>query len=269
MTPGVKYAREISINCQLQLGYKRSEIVYILGTSTQKSTNKTRRKEKARGLELGTWYFSLDFFYLDKKCISNVAAFGAMLSTISSHIYFPALVPMVRDLDVSVSLINLTVTSYLVVAGIVPAFMGDFADQSDRRPAYMLMVTLVFCANIGLALQKSYPALLVLRMLQSAGASGSYGIIADITTTAERRSIFWFLVILMGVYLVFVLLFLPETQRKIVGNASIPTRGLHRSVFDVFTGGSRQVEMTGIERGPVPSAKEKLQFSNPFKPLPC
>ncbi|TLD30943.1 hypothetical protein PspLS_01947 [Pyricularia sp. CBS 133598] len=237
-----------------------------------------------------------------KKWISNVTAFGAMFSTMSSYIYFPALVPMARDLDVSVSLINLTVTSYLIVAGIAPAFMGDFADQSGRRPAYMLMFTLVFCANIGLALQKSYPALLVLRMLQSAGASGSYGasygIIADITTTAERgsyvgslifftnaapsfgpviagvltqklgwRSIFWFLVILTGVYLALVLLLLPETQRKIVGNGIIPTHGLHKSLFDVLTKDSRKKEMTGIESGPVNGAKEKLRFPNPFKPL--
>ncbi|KAI6378421.1 hypothetical protein MCOR25_002288 [Pyricularia grisea] len=225
-----------------------------------------------------------------------------MFSTASSYIYFPALVPMARDLDVSVSPINLTVTSYLVVAGIAPAVMGDFADQNGRRSAYMLMFTLVFCANIGLALQNSYPVLLVFRMLQSAGASGSYGasdgIITDITTTAERgsyvgslvfftnaapsfgpviagvltqqlgwRSIFWFLVILTGIYLAIVLLLLPETQRKIVGNGSMPTRGLHRSLFDALNRHSRQEEMAGIERRPAPVAKEKLRFPNPFKSL--
>jgi hypothetical protein len=108
----------------------------------------------------------------EKKWISFVAGFGAMFSTLSSYIYFPALVPMASDLGVSLALINLTVTSYLIVAGIAPAFMGDIADQGGRRPAYILMFTLVFGSNIGLALQNSYGLLLGLRMVQSAGSSG-------------------------------------------------------------------------------------------------
>ncbi len=108
----------------------------------------------------------------EKKWISSMASFGAMFSTLSSYIYFPALQPMATDLSVPVALINLTITSYLVVAGIAPAFMGDIADQGGRRPAYILMFILVVVSNIGIALLDSYPALLVLRMIQSAGASG-------------------------------------------------------------------------------------------------
>lgn len=108
----------------------------------------------------------------EKRWISSVASVGAMFSTLMSYIYFPAIVPMSKDLSVSVSLVNLTVTSYLIVAGIAPAFMGDLADQGGRRPAYILMFTLVLVSNIGLALQRSYAALFVLRMVQSAGSSG-------------------------------------------------------------------------------------------------
>lgn len=108
----------------------------------------------------------------EKRWISSVASVGAMFSTLMSYIYFPAIVPMSDELGVSVSLINLTVTSYLIVAGIAPAFMGDLADQGGRRPAYILMFTLVLVSNIGLALQESYAALFVLRMVQSAGSSG-------------------------------------------------------------------------------------------------
>lgn len=112
------------------------------------------------------------FTAAEKQWISYIASFGAMFSTLSSYIYFPALVPMANDLGVSVSLVNLTVTSYLIVAGIAPAFMGDIADQGGRRPAYILMFILVAASNIGLALRNSYAALFVLRMVQSAGVSG-------------------------------------------------------------------------------------------------
>lgn len=125
-----------------------------------------------------------------KRFISLVASFAAMFSTLMSYIYYPALVPMSRSLGVSVALINLTVTSYLIVAAIAPAFMGDMADQAGRRPIYILMFTLLIAANIGMALQNSYGALFVLRMLQSAGSSGltsvAYGVIADITVAGER-----------------------------------------------------------------------------------
>ncbi|RYP92350.1 hypothetical protein DL770_001552 [Monosporascus sp. CRB-9-2] len=107
-----------------------------------------------------------------KRWISFAASFGALFSTLSSYIYLPALVPMARDLGVTLTLLNLTVTSYLIVAGLAPAFMGDMADQSGRRPVYILMFILMLGANIGMALQNSYPVLLVLRMFQSAGASG-------------------------------------------------------------------------------------------------
>jgi predicted MFS family arabinose efflux permease len=112
-------------------------------------------------------------------------------------------------------------------------------------------------ANTGLALQTSFPALLVLRMVQSSGASGtgaiSSGVVSDVATRAERgsyvglaalgqtlgptlgpliggllihfkgwRSTFWFLDIYAGVMILVFLLLIPETCRNIVGNGSVP-----------------------------------------------
>jgi sugar phosphate permease len=110
-----------------------------------------------------------------KLFICLLASFAGMFSTLCSYIYYPALVPISRDLSVSVSLINLTITSYLIIAAVAPAFMGDMADQSGRRPVYILMFVLFIAANVGIALQRSFVALLVLRMLQSAGSSGMLG----------------------------------------------------------------------------------------------
>jgi hypothetical protein len=107
-----------------------------------------------------------------KLWISFVTSFAGMLSTLCSYIYYPAIVPIAQDLGVSIAMVNLTVTSYLLVAAVVPAAMGTMADQNGRRPVYVLMFALFIGANVGIALQTSYPALLVLRMLQSAGSSG-------------------------------------------------------------------------------------------------
>src|SRR4051812_2345382 len=55
---------------------------------------------------------------------------------------------------------------------------------------YIICFVVFSGANIGLALQNSYAALLVLRMLQAAGSSGTValanGVVGDIITSSER-----------------------------------------------------------------------------------
>ncbi|KAI0188996.1 major facilitator superfamily domain-containing protein [Xylaria flabelliformis] len=231
-----------------------------------------------------------------KRSINLQSSFAAMFSTLSSYIYFPALVPIAKDLHVSIALINLTVTSYLIVAAIAPAFMGDLADQGGRRPVYILMFLLMLGANIGMALQTSYPALLVLRTLQSAGSSGligaAYGIVADITQREERggfvgvlllltdiapslgpviggsltqtlgwRWIFWFLAILQGIHMFVILLFLPETQRKVVGNGSGRCRGIYWSI-------PYMLQSQAIKKSRVNVEGPKRYYPNPLACLP-
>lgn len=58
------------------------------------------------------------------------------------NIYFPALNPIAKDLGVSVSLINLTLTTYMIFQGIAPTLFGDFGDMAGRRPAFILAVSI-------------------------------------------------------------------------------------------------------------------------------
>lgn len=114
------------------------------------------------------------FTNLQRKKIALLVAFAAMFSPLSSFIYFPCINSIAKDLGVTVELINLTITSYMIVSGIAPAIVGDFADVVGRRPIYIITFSIYFAANVGLATQRSYPALLILRMVQSAGSSGEY-----------------------------------------------------------------------------------------------
>lgn len=149
-----------------------------------------------------------------KRCIIFLIAFGASFSTLSSFIYFPAITPLADDMHVSIGKINLTITSYMIVSAIFPSIVGDAADTSGRRPLFLLTLTIYFLANVGLAVQKSFPALLLLRMMQSAGISGkrrysvhpimhmrlssdlqrlgtfsiAYGVVSDVASPAERGS---------------------------------------------------------------------------------
>lgn len=186
-----------------------------------------------------------------------MVTWGTFISPTSANIYFPALNSLKADLNVSSALINLTLTSFMIFQGLAPTVVGDLADMTGRRPAYIIAFIVYIAANIGLALQNSYAALLILRCLQSTGSSGAialgYGVVSDISTSAERgkymgivgagitmgpalapviggllaqflgwRSIFWFLTIFTGCFLVPFILTVPETARKVVDNGSVP-----------------------------------------------
>ena len=60
------------------------------------------------------------FTNLQKKYIVFTAAGAGFFSSLSAQIYFPALNALAKDLGVSSSLINLTVTSYMVSTKHVP-----------------------------------------------------------------------------------------------------------------------------------------------------
>lgn len=76
-------------------------------------------------------------------------------------------------MNVSVQDINLTVTSYLIASGIFPTVTGSVADVYGRRITLIVSLTAYAAINVGLATQRSFAALFVLRMLQSAAISGN------------------------------------------------------------------------------------------------
>ena len=106
-----------------------------------------------------------------KVCISRAVSFSAMFSGLSSFIYYPAITALSNSLNASIEEINLTITSYQLVSGLAPSILGDMADQTGRRPVSLIALSLYLAANLGLAAQDTYKGLLLLRCLQSAGAS--------------------------------------------------------------------------------------------------
>ena len=215
--------------------------------------------------ETGPVYSS--FTKRQKQYIVLLTAFGGLFSPLSANIYFPALNALSKDLKVSNELINLTLTTYMIFQGLAPTIFGDLADMAGRRPAYIISFVIYIGANIGLGLQNSFAALLVLRCLQSTGSSGTFalgtGVVGDIATSGERgkymglaqvgpmaapaiapvlggilsqflgwRSLFWFLTILASVYLILFGISFPETGRNVVGNGSIPPQSWNMSLLN-------------------------------------
>lgn len=142
-----------------------------------------------------------------------LASFAASFSPLSSFIFFPAIDDISEGLNVSVLRVNLSITSYMIVAGLAPAILGDLAHKVGRRIVHIFMMTINCTANIGLALQSNWSALFVLHVVQSVGSAGKlsstnvvigkfprkllmtkatialgYGVVSDIAPPSERGS---------------------------------------------------------------------------------
>ena len=110
----------------------------------------------------------------EKRIIVVLIALAGWFSTLSSFIYYPAFPVVTEDLHSTTTLIliNLTVSSSMIVSGIAPSIVGEASITFGRRLLYIITLTIYIIANIGIALQNSCVALLLLCMLQSAGISG-------------------------------------------------------------------------------------------------
>ena len=182
--------------------------------------------------------------------------------------------------------------------------IAGFSDGAGRRPAYIYCFIVYIAANIGLALQRNYAALLVLRCLQSAGSSGTValciGVVADLVTSAERGIyvgynsvasvlgpivgpiiggiiaqylgwwwIFWFLTISSATYFVLFFLFLPETCREVVGDGSIPPPWLNQSLTGVIRERRRIKDGITVDIAQQEAVRKnyRLTFPNPLSTL--
>nr|A0A348HAX9.1 RecName: Full=MFS-type transporter phiD; AltName: Full=Phomoidride biosynthesis cluster protein D [fungal sp. ATCC 74256]BBG28501.1 putative transporter [fungal sp. ATCC 74256] len=235
-----------------------------------------------------------------RRLIVLAASLAGFFSPLSASIYYPALPVIAHNFHVSNSQINLTVTTYLIIQGIAPMITAGFSDTAGRRPAYAICFIVYLAANLGLALQNDYAALMVLRCLQSAGSSGAIalanGVVSDIVTPQERGSfiafaslgsilgptlspvigglitqyldwhwIFWFLLIFTGTFCVPFFLFFPETCRKVVGDGSIVPPPINRSLTDYLR--KRKRVKSGTEANQPATKRQKMVIPNPLSTL--
>ncbi|KAK0439767.1 major facilitator superfamily domain-containing protein [Armillaria borealis] len=206
----------------------------------------------------------------EKWFIVALIAFAGLFSPLTANIYLPAIPVLTLDFNKSTELINITVTVYMIFQGLSPMLFGTMADQVGRRPMFAACLLILSLSCIGLALvpTSAYWLLVVLRCLQAAGSASTIalgaGSIGDIAAPAERggfyglynlgpmfgpcigpviggalsnglgwRSIFWFLCISSATCFVFIVLFLPETLRSLVGDGSVVPSKLYRPLIPV------------------------------------
>ncbi|KDR78741.1 hypothetical protein GALMADRAFT_223989 [Galerina marginata CBS 339.88] len=207
----------------------------------------------------------------EKWFIVIFTAFVAFFSPLTATIYYPEIPLLSKAFHKSTELINLTVTTYVVLQGVAPMVWGPVADQVGRRPTYALCLLILALSCIGLALvpTSNYGMLIGLRCLQACGSASTIaigaGVIGDISTRAERggfygiftigpttgpalgpviggalaqrfgwRSSFWFLCIASSICVVVIVLFQPETLRHIVESGRDTTPIIYKPVIPII-----------------------------------
>ncbi|KAJ0346677.1 hypothetical protein COL154_008454 [Colletotrichum chrysophilum] len=189
----------------------------------------------------------------EKWFIVGMVAVAGFYSPLPANIYLPAIPKLSEAFGKSVELLNLTVTAFLAMQGIY---------------AFWLLI--------------------VLRCLQAAGCASTIalgaGVIGDVSTPEERggffgmfnlgpmispciapaiggalsdklgwRSIFWFLIVMAVCCLFFILLFLPETLRNLVGNGSVTLGGVYTPLVPVVGRSRKKQKTTPSKPGVRPS----------------
>ena len=119
---------------------------------------------------------------------------ATLTSPLTATIYLPLLPVLADHFSTSIQKINLTVTLYIVFQAISPLLISTHSDTLGRRPIYVISFALFTVASMGLAINRSsYAILLVLRAIQSLGASAvlsnSYGTVADISPSSDRGKV--------------------------------------------------------------------------------
>uniref|UniRef100_A0A0L0NS01 Major facilitator superfamily (MFS) profile domain-containing protein n=1 Tax=Candidozyma auris TaxID=498019 RepID=A0A0L0NS01_CANAR len=220
-------------------------------------------------------------------------------SAISNSIYFPAIPTLEREFDVSSEAINLTMVAYLVLQGLAPTLVSNFADTYGRRPMVLIAFCVYIGANIGLAVCNTYWLLVFLRCVQAGGIAQviaiNSGIAGDVCVPANRgafvgvvsgmllvgqafgsligsaliarwnwRAVFVFLAIGAGVTLLFIFVFLTETCRSIAGNGSVrPKNPIHIAPALYFPGYKEHMNNNRCTIRP----RVKLDFLAPWRIL--
>ncbi|EGV62043.1 hypothetical protein CANTEDRAFT_107261 [Yamadazyma tenuis ATCC 10573] len=193
---------------------------------------------------------------LEKYLLMLIIAMIGFWGTVSPPSFFPAIPTIESYFNVSETVANLSVVSYLILQGVAPTFSSNISDSIGRRPIVILCLLIYIGATIALSQTNVFWLLVLLRCVQAAGIGPTTSITAgfsgDICTEADRgsfvgivmgmqltgqafgsiigsglihsygwRGIFVFCAIGSGITLIGVIFLLPETVRSIAGNGSV------------------------------------------------
>lgn len=198
-----------------------------------------------------------------KKLIVFIIAFSSVMGPMATSIVFPAINPIVKSLNTTTFMVNVSVGVYSLSLGIFPIWWSSLSELHGRRTVYVISFMMLFAFCIGTSLSPNIESFIVLRVLCGAASASvqsvGAGTVSDLFIPEERgrnlgiyymgalmaplvspiiasglltrwswRSTQWFMVILAGVNVLLLIFLLPETLRTQDSKAAIAAILLER-----------------------------------------
>lgn len=127
----------------------------------------------------------------------------SMSASFSTDLYLPSFPELAGVFGAGSSIVQLTLTSFMLGLAIGQLFVGSLSDALGRRPTLILGLTLFALSSFATVLSPSIEVLIALRALQGFGAASgavlTRSIIADIASPHETARAFSLLFIMIGI----------------------------------------------------------------------
>ena len=140
-----------------------------------------------------------------KKYFLLILILGTLsaISPFSIDMYLPGFPAIAKDLNTTVSKVQLSLSSYFIGISIGQLFYGPLLDRFGRKQPLYFGLALYLLASIGCALAISVESLIVFRFLQALGGCvglvASRAMIRDIFPVSEIAKVFSLLMLVIGV----------------------------------------------------------------------
>lgn len=132
-----------------------------------------------------------------------VLALLAAVAPVATDLYLPAFPEMADEFGVAASSVQLTLTAFLLGAGIGQLVFGAVSDRFGRRGPLLVGAALLVVASAVAALAPTLPVLTAARFAQGLSAAAGMvlarAIVADLTSGAAAARAFSLLMIVVGV----------------------------------------------------------------------
>lgn len=142
--------------------------------------------------------------FLDRKTPPHIMTLVLLagLSALSMNIFLPSLPNMTEYFQTDYALMQLSVSLYLGVTGLMQIIIGPLSDRYGRRPIILIGIAIFMVATIGCLIATSVEAFLTFRMIQTGIATGmvlSRAIVRDIVPANKAASMIGYVTMGMAV----------------------------------------------------------------------
>ncbi len=141
---------------------------------------------------------------LDRRTPPALFTLVAMagMGALSMNIFLPSMPGMAKDFGVDYSDMQLAVSLYLLVMGVLQLVIGPLSDRLGRRPVLLGGIAIFALATVGCLQAESIETFMIFRMLQTASSAGlvlSRAMVRDMTTQETAAQMMGYLAMCMAV----------------------------------------------------------------------